>query len=120
MLFLAFAMVAVVLTVMSFMYKNVALSIVAALAWFGMGIYQLGSYYDGGGVLLKMITGYLGFLMGACMILAPIMFMRKPKATPEPYKNFYESEFKDDFREISEAYEARAAVRKFRGSKRRK
>jgi hypothetical protein len=120
MLFLAFALFAVVLTVMSFMYKNVALSIISALAWFGMGIYQMGSYYDGAGILLKYITGMLGFLMGTCMIIAPIMFMRKPKAEPEAYKGFYESEFKDDFRDITEAYEARAAVKKFKGVKRRR
>lgn len=115
MLFLAFAIIAVVLTIMSFIYKNVALSIIAALAWTGMGIYQLGSYYSGGGILLKYITGYLGFLMAACMFIAPIMFMRKPKPAPEPYKDFYEREFKDDFREISEVHEARRQLRQHRG-----
>lgn len=120
MLFLSFALVAVVLTAMSFMYKNVALSIISALAWFGIGIYQMGSYYDGGGVLLKYITGILGFLMGTCMMIAPIMFMRKPKPEPEPYGSFYEREFKDDFKDVTEAYEARAAIRKFKGVKRRR
>jgi len=115
MLFFSFALVAVVLTAMSFMYKNVALSIISALAWFGIGIYQMGSYYDGGGVLLKYITGMLGFLMGTCMVIAPIMFMRKPKKAAESYKGFYDVEFKDDFREISEAYEARRQVKKYRG-----
>jgi hypothetical protein len=115
MLFLAFAFIATVLTVMSFMYKNVALSIIAALAWAGMGIYQMSSYYAGGGVLLKYITGYLGFLMAACMFIAPIMFIRKPKALPEKYKDFYEREFKDDFKDITEVYEARKQLKKNRG-----
>jgi len=114
MLFLAFSIIAVVLTIMSFLYKNVALSIIAALAWAGMGIYQLSSYYDGGGVLLKYITGYLGFLMAACMFIAPIMFIRKPK-TAKVEKDFYDSEFKDDFKEIADAYEARKQVKKYRG-----
>lgn len=115
MLFLAFAIIAVVLTIMSFIYKNVALSIISALAWAGMGIYQMQSYYSGGAVLLKYITAYLGFLMAICMFIAPIMFIRKPKASPEPYKDYYEREFKDDFKEISEMRDARKQLRKHRG-----
>jgi hypothetical protein len=114
MLFLAFAIIAVVLTIMAFLYRNVALSIIAALAWVGMGIYQLSSYYSGGGVLLKYITAYLGFLMFACMIIAPIMFIRKAKV-PKVEKDFYDTEFKDDFKDIADAYEARKQVRKYRG-----
>jgi hypothetical protein len=114
MLFLAFAIIAVALTIMSFIYKNVALSIISALAWTGMGIYQLSSYYGGGGVLLKYITGYLGFLMAVCMFIAPIMFVRKAK-TPKIERDFYDTEFKDDFKEISDAYDARRQVKKYRG-----
>ena len=114
MLFLAFAIIAVVLTIMSFIYKNVALSIIAALAWVGMGIYQLSSYYSGGAILLKYITGYLGFLMAVCMFIAPIMFIRKPKV-PKVERDFYDTEFKDDFKEISDAHDARRQVKKYRG-----
>jgi hypothetical protein len=117
MLTFAFALIAVVLTVLAFNQRNKGLSIVASLPWIGLGIYQMSSYYDGGGVLLKYIFGYLGFLMFACMIIAPIMWMRKPKAAPEPYQDFYDKEFKNDFREIEEAYSARSALRKYRGRK---
>jgi hypothetical protein len=117
MLFLAFALISLVLTILSFLYKNVALSIIAALAWVGMGIYQLTGYYSGGGVLLKYITGYLGFLMAACMFIAPIMFMRKPKAAAAAPKDFYEREFKDDFKELTEVHDARAKVRGYRGKR---
>ena len=115
MLFLAFAIIAVVLTIMSFIYRNVALSIIAALAWAGMGAYQLSSYYSyPTPILLKLITGYLGVLMAICMFIAPIMFMRKPKVA-KVEKEFYDSEFKDDFKEISDAYDARRQVKKYRG-----
>lgn len=115
MLFLAFAIIAVVLTIMAFIYKNVAFSIIAALAWAGMGVYQLSGYYSTGApILLKLITGYLGALMSLCMFISPIMFTRKAKIiTPE--KDFYEREFKDDFKELLEVHEARAKLRKHRG-----
>ena len=115
MLFLAFAIIAVVLTIMSFIYKNVALSIISALAWAGMGAYQLSSYYSSPTpILLKFITGYLGALMALCMFISPIMFMRKPKADKVD-RDFYDTEFKDDFKEISDAYDARRQVKKYRG-----
>ena len=115
MLFLSFAIIAVVLTIMAFIYKNVAFSIISALAWSGMGIYQLSNYYTMSiPTLLNLITGYLGALMALCMFISPIMFMRKPKAQPEKYKGFYEREFKDDFKEMSEIYEARAERKKLK------
>jgi hypothetical protein len=114
MLFLAFSIIAVVLTMMAFIYKNVAFSIIAALAWAGMGVYQLAGYYTGPPILLKLITGYLGALMTLCMFISPIMFTRKAKVIPEQ-KDFYEREFKDDFKELLEVHEARAKLRKHRG-----
>lgn len=115
MLFLAFAIIAVVLTIMAFIYRNVALSIIAALAWAGMGAYQLSAYYSTTTpILLRLVTGYLGALMALCMFIAPIMFMRKPKAT-KVERDFYNSEFKDEFKEISDAHDARRQVRKYRG-----
>lgn len=115
MLFLSFTIIAVVLTVISFMYKNVALSIISALAWAGIGIYQLSNYYTSGSpIILQLVTGYLGALMAICMFISPIMFMRKPKLAPEPYKDYYTREFKDDFKEITEVREARSQLRGYR------
>lgn len=120
MLFLAFTIIAVVLTIMAFIYKNVALSIIAALAWTGMGIYQLSNYYTSATpIILELVTGYLGALMAICMFISPIMFIRasraKLKTVTEPYKDYYEREFKDDFKEITEVREARKQLRKHRG-----
>ena len=80
MMFVVLVLIVLSLTFFAFKLKNVALSIVSAFGWAGLGIHQLNLYYTLASISgVEPIIGYTCAVLCVAMFIAPIMFARKPK-----------------------------------------
>ena len=79
-MFVIVCLIVLTLTFFAFRLKNVALSIVSAFGWAGLGIHQLNLYYTLASISgVEPLIGYTCAVICIAMFIAPIMFTRKPK-----------------------------------------
>jgi hypothetical protein len=120
MLFVIVALMVMAFTFFSFKIKNIALSIVSAFGWAGLGIHQLNLYYTGASITgMEPLIGYTCALMCMFMFFAPLMFMRKPKMAlvAEKPVGIMDDYFNDP--EISGMMRMRKEIRGYRPRRRR-
>ena len=105
-----------VFTVVTFIIKNVILSIVSGLGWTLIAIYLFVLYYSGDPDYGYMTYGFawMATIMCMAMYFSTWWVHRKQTTQIQQGKSFYDSEFKDEFKDIEEIYEARRKVRKLR------
>jgi membrane-bound acyltransferase YfiQ involved in biofilm formation len=114
MLFVIVALMVLTFMFFAFKMKNVALSIISAFGFAGLGIQQLTAYYSYASITgMEPLIGYTCALLCICMFIAPIMFMRKPKVAVATQRvGIMDDVFND--REIQGMMKARNELRKYR------
>lgn len=79
-MFVVVCLIVLALTFFAFRLRNVALSILSAFGWAGLGVHQLNLYYTLASISgIEPIIGYTCVVICIAMFIAPIIFMRKPR-----------------------------------------